>query len=169
MSNWDSLAFNTEGDSCNGVFESFDGQGCEIYKNWLYIRDPKMWCKDRSYVEPTIAEISHGHITISGMEVVAERGPQNAIFVYVEAHKYYTKEDKETEVKRMAGIGCYGYSDPVPALCAHFGINRDDYDQVFSGGTSRGGKNYAVLMCATKDGKPEEYMTEETPELEAQS
>jgi hypothetical protein len=171
LSNWDTLAFNSEGEPCNGVFEGFDGQSCAIYKNWLYVRDPKMWSKDRSFVEPTIAEFSHGEMRLSGMTIVGERGPQNAIFVYVEATKYGDeKKGEETVTKRMAGIGCYGFSDPVPALCKHFKVNPDDYDDVFAGstGTGKEGESYTILMCTKEGHPPKEFRTETKEELESQ-
>jgi hypothetical protein len=108
LSNWDTLAFNTQGEPCNGVIRvdlHEDGYAAvEIYKNWLYVRDSKMWHDEGSFVEPTVADIYEGIVNISKFRITAERGPQQAVFAYVRSG--YRHQDN---FECMCGIGCYAF------------------------------------------------------------
>ena len=133
LSNWDTLAFGNDGKPCNGILEGFDGQSAEIYKNWVYIHDHKGWHEGCGYSKPVIAEVSFGNISLAGFHITARHGPQNGIFVYVECVKYTDKDiagKKETVCnrRRMAGIGCYGFSDPLKKIALTLGVNLKDYD-----------------------------------------
>lgn len=114
LSNWDTLAFDEAGQPGTGEIATDDGAGVIIYKNWLYVRDPAMWMKDRGFVEPTIAQISEGDLTLSHFAIRASRGPQSSVFCYVT-----TGSGKST--RRMGGIGCYGYRDEVGETLAALG------------------------------------------------
>jgi len=110
LSNWDTCAFDTDGNPCTGSMKGWrNGTWVEIYKNWMYVHDKKMWTNDRPYIKDTICEFTEGEIRLSDFEIYGKRGPQNAIFVYVESHKFNHKT-KEYMIRRMAGIGCSGYS-----------------------------------------------------------
>lgn len=105
LSNWDTIAFNDDGQSCNGTVVSEHGDSIKIYKNWIYVRSPDMWKKAGArYIEPTIAEVWEGNIKLAGFNIEAIRGPQNGIFVYVEHGPWENRQ-------RFAGIGCSGYRD----------------------------------------------------------
>ena len=121
LSNWDTLAFDAEGKSCGGSFVN-DKNSVDIYKNWLYVRAPKMWVAGDSYTKPTIAEIHSGEVTLAGFEISAEREPQNGVFVFVKYGPY----DK----RRMGGgIGCYGYENTVAKVLAeHNRLNENSED-----------------------------------------
>ena len=110
LSNWDTCAFNTKGESSDGIltrkFEDGSKSSVRIYKNWLYVNDSKMWCDGRSYVEDTIAEIHQGHVILSGLKIYANRGPQSSVLVYAE-HGW----KHEGTLECMCGIGCYGFGD----------------------------------------------------------
>lgn len=117
LSNWDTMAFDENGEPTNGVIEGFaEGTACEIYKNWLYIRDEKMWSDGRGYVKPTIAQVDSGNLSISDFHISAIRGPQQSIFVVVTSIRYRKQEEGQPyqppEIRRMGGIGCYGYGNP---------------------------------------------------------
>jgi hypothetical protein len=117
LSNWDTMAFDENGEPTNGVIEGFaEGSACEIYKNWLYVRDTKMWTKDRHYIEPTIAKIEEGKVEVSDFNIEASRGPQNSIFVLVTSIRYKKQKEGQPyqppEIRRLGGIGCYGYGNP---------------------------------------------------------
>lgn len=126
----------------------------------MYVHDAKGWVKDRSYVEPVIAEVSHGSIRINGLDIQAKRGPQSAIFVYVETTKWCDKKNEDGsyphEIRRMAGIGCYGYDDPIPRMCASVGIKQEEYDDIMQGSRWDGKKSTELLFC-TKDSKTQEF------------
>lgn len=132
LSNWDTMAFDEDGKATNGVMEGFaEGTSCEIYKNWLYVRDRKMWCEDRGYVEPTIAQINSGNVSLSDFAIDAIRGPQSAIFVKVISIRYKKQIDgekyKPPDVRRLAGIGCYGYEDPHERVMDEESLNPEEW------------------------------------------
>lgn len=106
LSNWDTLAFDTNGEPSTGVLNGGKGQ-VEIYKNWLYVRHQGMWVEGSgSYNKPTIAEITHGKINLAGFQIHATRHPdQSTIFCFVQ----YGSEYKDNKAEYMAGIGCYGF------------------------------------------------------------
>ena len=120
LSNWDILAFDTEGKPCNGVLAVPSGAEAHIYKNWLYIRHPKMWRKDCGFTSNTIAEVQHGEVSIAGLEIHARRyDPQGAIFCFISHTEYTGKGKKKYETHRdhyLAGIGAYGFMSDVEWL-----------------------------------------------------
>jgi len=62
LSNWDCLAFNSECQSCNGVFKHFKYENSIfIYKNWAYVSSKDMWY-DFGFSKPTIAAINSGNM-----------------------------------------------------------------------------------------------------------
>jgi len=79
------------------------GTACELYKNWLYVRDPKGWVEGRGWVSPYVAKINEGVIAVADFDIVAARGPQDSIFVTVIT----------STGCRMAGISCLGHIDSV--------------------------------------------------------
>jgi hypothetical protein len=133
LSNWDTLAVDENSKSTNGVFESALGVTVEIYKNWLYVRDPKAWQEGGAFVEPTIMEVHDGSFRYKDVQIVAKRGPKTGVYAVVwtqtfpdvpstaekdcedcgakagEAHNSSCKTYGEPSWKIMAGIGCYGY------------------------------------------------------------
>lgn len=117
LSNWDVMAFDTEGKPGNGVLTIPSGASVEIYKNWLYVRHPDMWVEGNSFVSPTIAQVDSGHLILGGFRITAERCDQQAaIFCYVE-HTQYGEDGKKSFI--MAGIGCYGYLSAVEYIKRH--------------------------------------------------
>jgi len=151
LSNWDTLAFNESGEPCSGHMEGFkEGASVEIYKNWLYVRDTKMWCEGRGYTEPTIAEISQGDIHLSDFEIRAVRGPQQAIFCYVKSTDYTPEVSK---VRRMAGIGCNGWEDNTQKMLDILGLGKEeDYEFVMEGSSYGPEGSFATISTTTKGG-----------------
>lgn len=103
LSNWDTLAFGPDSKPGPGVATNDLGNTIEIYKNWLHILAPKMWREGQTFIEPVIANMNHGDITLAGFQVWASRGRQNAVFVIVAPSNY------PSDNVLMGGIGCYGY------------------------------------------------------------
>lgn len=117
LSNWDTLAFDTNGNPGSGDLVLPDGSGVNLYKNWLYVIHPKMWCEDCGYSKPTIASVNEGELTIGHMHIYAIRhDDQNSIFTLIEA--WICGEDGNIidERQYMCGIGCYGYMDELEYL-----------------------------------------------------
>lgn len=112
MSDWDTMAFDSDGKPANGSLTIPGGAGVEIYKNWLYVRNPKTWKKGQ-FTSPVVAQIQHGEISTAGLEIVAIRHPdQHSVFCFV-SHREYTGRGKKKYDSHqdyyLAGIGCYGF------------------------------------------------------------
>ena len=167
LSNWDTLAFDTDGQPCDGVLEGFDGASAEIYKNWLYVRDPKMWHEKRGFIEPTIAQIDSGEVTISEFTIHATRhSEQEAMFVLVACHRYEPRD-----VRWMAGIGCSGYSNPSEAIARAAGVDLTVWQPISYGSSGGGGEEpHHIVVCEAADGRSETFAVPMKPEdeLEAQ-
>lgn len=115
LSNWDCLAFGTDGKPCSGSITGHAGTTASLYKNWLYLYNEKMWQEGAGYTKPCIAEVQVGEISIAELKIVAARhDEQSSIFVYVEANDYRDWDNKKEEC--MAGIGCYGFMDTLEWL-----------------------------------------------------
>lgn len=149
LSNWDTMAFDEEGVPTNGIIEGFtEGTSCEIYKNWLYVRDEDMWFEGRKYVKPTIAQIDSGEVMMSDFTIRAARGPQEGIFVWVESSRYV---DKEYQVKRMAGIGASGYGDPFEKIIEEEGIDTEKWKPFTYGSHSSGSAVFTFTKGSGED------------------
>jgi hypothetical protein len=107
LSNWDTLAFDEKGKSCNGIFDLRGDAKLDIYKNWIYIEHPSAWFEDCMYGQPTVMEIQSGEINYAGCYITVIREDlQSACFVYASDRHY-----GENTHRCFAGIGCYGYVD----------------------------------------------------------
>jgi hypothetical protein len=104
LSNWAILAWNENGEPCDGRLEA-EGVSISIYKNWIYVRDEKAWKEGSMFNKPTIMEISEGQIEYHRFKIIAKRGKNNEVFVLAE----YSGNQKET--KQLIGIGAYAYDD----------------------------------------------------------
>lgn len=103
LSNWDTMAFDHEGKSSNGVFTSPSGVSVGFYKNWLYVRDPKGWTPG-SYTEPTVMQIESGVVQYKDVHISAFRGPQSGVYATV-----FSYAEDYKSVTGMIGCGVYGY------------------------------------------------------------
>lgn len=106
LSNWDTMAWNDSGEPCVGDVVFPNGVELEIYKNWVYISDPKAWREGEGIDKPCIMEILSGELSYARITIFAARGPQDSIFVAAAYRDWSTKP--ETMI-RFFGIGCYGF------------------------------------------------------------
>jgi len=106
LSNWDTVVFDSDGNQGKGEIESFTGAICEVYKDWLYVKDTKAWYPSQGFSSNVIAKISEGDIRISGFEIQATRGPQNSVIAYVCSTNY-----KTSETRRMFAVSGNGFED----------------------------------------------------------
>jgi hypothetical protein len=83
LSDFDLLAVNEKGKPTNGVHVSPLGIRVEIYKNWIYIQDPKAWRKESGWTKPTIMKIDSGSFLYLDVCGIVLRGPQGGAFVVV--------------------------------------------------------------------------------------
>ena len=135
LSNWDTLGIDQDGNSCFGINGLKKNRSVEIYKNWLYVHDKDMWV-ERSYSKPVIAEISSGTLKLSDFDIVAERGPQSAVFCFITLIDYKAKKRRW-----FGGIGCYGFDDDTERLAKAMGIDLNRYE----------------LFCTTQE-EPKDYL-----------
>lgn len=130
LSNWDVLAFDENAEPCNGAIESvYGGATAAIYKNRLDVTCKAAWQGGKGFTGDIIARIEHGSISLLDFEVVAIRGPQKSIIVCVESKKW-SSDDGDIVIRRMAGIGAYGFNDPIGEWIDELGIElgpKDDY------------------------------------------
>lgn len=167
LSNWATMAFDNDGAPCDGTMECLS-QLCsaELYKNWLYIHSTKMWCEGGSFIENTIASINEGDIQLGDLHILATRGPQHAIFVLVTSKLY--PPGGATVSKRMAGLGCNGYGDLVPALAAHLGVDCAEWAYINHMSSYGPEGDLVGLSCyATRDGQ-EVFQNFTMPRAEAE-
>lgn len=159
---YETTAFDHKSQLCDGTFEGDNGQSIMIYKDWVYIRDPRAWHDKCGYTKPTIAELQSGNLIISGMQLnVARSTSQRAVFVSMST--YYGSEQRF-----MAGIGCYGWSDPIPAMCEAAGVNPDDWDSFNACSEyKKDGKQHPSLMAWDyKNDKMKEFHLSLDPRFE---
>lgn len=110
LSNWDTLAFDNDGNPSNGTITNKDGNTVSIYKNWLYVRSNQLANVSKEFVDDTFAHINAGDIRVAGFQIYAHRAKnQQAVFCYV------TSGYGEEEIQ-MCGIGAYGYLSDIELL-----------------------------------------------------
>lgn len=118
LSNWDLLAFDTEGNPSDGVFKVGNTE-VQIYKNWLYVSNPKMWRKGESnFIKPVIAHVSNdAYVDVGNVEIITKCNKhQCAIFVFC-------KSGFGKVMQCMAGIGCYGFLDTAAIYADKMGLD----------------------------------------------
>ena len=110
LSNWDTLAFGPDGQSTIGEYVSPKSKiGVSIYKNWLYVEDPRGWKKSSAFTKPVVMQIEHGSLSYCDLSIQAARhDKQNAVFCLVSRY-----DNKTGKCDYFGGIGCYGYIDDV--------------------------------------------------------
>ncbi len=106
LSNWDTLAFDKRGDSTNGIFEAGKIK-VRIYKNWLYVNDPKAWEEKGCFIEDTVMEVMKGEFIYKPIHIIAKRGRQSSILCVVWTCNYEKEASERYNI--MAGCGVYGY------------------------------------------------------------
>lgn len=124
MSNWDLLGIDQDFKPCSGLKNLTGDASVEIYKNWLYVRDSRMWKEDGPFENDTIAQINDGDVIMSSFEIFSERGPQDAVFCLVMLRSWEEKKDG----RWFAGIGCNGYDDKMPRICKAMNVDMDRYE-----------------------------------------
>lgn len=108
LSNWDQLGLNGLGEHVLGL-RSDSGASFELYKNWIYLRDPVAWREGCGYTHPTIAMFEHGLLHWAGLTIYAERADRLAIRVWAwSGHK-----PKPDELFCGLALSGYGYPDGV--------------------------------------------------------
>jgi len=124
MSNWDMLGMDQDFKPCSGLKNLSGDASVELYKNWLYVHDKRMWKEDGPFENDTIAQINDGYVIMSDFEITAKRGPQDSIFCMISLRSWEKKEDS----RWFAGIGCYGYDDEMPRICKAMNVDMERYE-----------------------------------------
>jgi len=126
LSNWDTIAFDENGQSCTGIFMNKQKECIEIYKNWVHIHSPRMWRDKGSFVKPIIALLRSGSLDICHFEIELKRGPQNGVFVFASEG---VRRGNTYHTRYFGGIGCSGYVDKVEEILKSLnrGTEEDDF------------------------------------------
>lgn len=101
LSNWDHFGITNTGEFASSVKSNL-GYSIELYKNWLYVRDPQAWQEGAGYISPIVMEIREGDFNYKQHRIIAKRGPQNGIFTVILKPYADTPEI-------FVGCGVYGY------------------------------------------------------------
>ena len=149
LSNWAVLSYDSDYNIGDGIICSPKGAQIKIHKNWLSVHDPDMWCPGRRFVEPVVAHIHSGMVSMSGFEIFSARGKnQESIFCHIGCH--------ETR-KVMVGIGCYAYYTPYEKILASRGLSLDQYPPdaiiVESSDYPKDKETFLELVWRTDDGE----------------
>lgn len=161
LSSYCTLAFDKKGKSSYGVLNGFSkGTSVQIYKNWIYVRDPRMHFDKGPYTDNVVASIEKGHLHLSEFQIYADRSKiQNAVFVLTQTKKW-SKDYKKSQSKLMAGIGAYAFESQIHNFAKDMGVNMEDWDDISQGWCSSG---HLTLHCINdKDYK--EFQVNDTPE-----
>jgi len=105
LSNWDDKAWDIKGNPMPSIIE-FGTVSVEVYKNWLYVKDPAAWDENSVWSSPNIMEINEGDFQYKRILIRAIRGPQNSILTRIQCG-YINDSDYAV----MYVIGAYGYDD----------------------------------------------------------
>jgi len=144
LSNWDLLAIDKKGKSCNGVIKNKIAS-LTIYKNWAYIDSTKMWNDGTGFVKPVIAQINNGNLHIAGLNITAIRHSlQNSIFVFVDASTY--DKNSKCNSNLFAGIGCYGYYSRIDEYLRWKGIKLKYADYTTGSRNYKIGENEEIIL-----------------------
>jgi len=116
LSNWDTLALDLDGNPTVGSFTSPLEVTVEIYKNWLYVSDPKAWRPEGSFTKPVVAQLTEGTLRYQDLNIAAKRGPQQGVYavIWTPGYKYQPKGEKlnfELPARGIVACGVYGYED----------------------------------------------------------
>jgi hypothetical protein len=125
LSNWDTLGIGPDGKSNNGEYTFNNGTKVEIYKNWAFLANEKMYTKETAdHQEPIIGSVNKGDVNIGGVTIKAERGPQNSIFILASKSTYHkdAEGDDKFTYEHFAGIGCYGFESRIDEYLQWKGI-----------------------------------------------
>jgi len=112
LSDWSSIAFDKDGKLTKSLLEIKDKKkksSVEVRKNWIRINDENTWCDAGGFDFPVVAVVKHGDVSISHFEVIAKRGRQNSVFVFVKYYAYDKRLKDTLKEMYFAAIGCYAY------------------------------------------------------------
>jgi hypothetical protein len=111
LSNWAVLALSHDGKPMSGDFKTPLGIGAEIYKSWLYVRDPVAWREGGGFVKNTVMEVKMGSLHYMDLNIIAARGQEEfpeSIYAAVWSGWDYDEKSRAS-FSGMVGIGTYGF------------------------------------------------------------
>jgi hypothetical protein len=171
LSNWELMAFNNSGKTCDGTFVAPSGTEIEIYKNKLYVHNAAMWDAEKenhNFTKPIIAAIYEGNMHLAGVQIVTKRGKQDGIYVFVYFSKYNDKTKKST-YRFFAGIGCSAYDDPSKRLAKAMNVDLNKWKPIAFGSGWNGDQEYISMCCEhrTIPKKVKDWEIDATPKNKA--
>jgi hypothetical protein len=172
ISDYAVVAFDENGNTCEGIIHGFSGSYAELYKNWLYVGHKK--AKNMGgFSNNTVAHVSNGNVDIFDLSIYSSRCKlQSAIFVFIISRNYPNKKDYSiVEERILTGIACNGYDSDIKLarLKEYFGISKNKSAScgwtnfVEDKNIPKCKKGYMVLHVYNKNGI-DEYFLPETKE-----
>jgi hypothetical protein len=108
-SDWTELVFDNKGEMKNPFsITSRDGKIFSLYKGILFVNMPEAIHKlTNGLLKQELCRVYEGTLEIENIAIYAKRGPQRAIFFFINKHGEKGQEEF------FAGISCYGWRDVV--------------------------------------------------------
>lgn len=107
LSNWAILGLNGNGLTEGELVDDQLGYTAEVYKSWVYIRDPKAHREGNGYKNDVVMKIDEtSELKYQRMYIDVWKPVSNEIYVAARTGYYH---DDESEVNVFLGCGVYGY------------------------------------------------------------
>ena len=103
LSDYDTAAVSLDGEMSDGVYTSPLGVTVRIYKEHLYIEDPKAWAPGGMFIEPVVGQIEKGDLYYKDVRIFAMPGEHRGVCAAV------WSMGKVDEVLGFVGVGHYGW------------------------------------------------------------
>jgi hypothetical protein len=105
LSNWDTMAWDTNGKPCIGEVNIQNRITIEIYKNWVHLFDSKV-NSEYPVLYINSGDFEYNPPQFKGtLEIKARRGFQNSVYLFVK----YCNSNKPKDLIYFFGIGASGY------------------------------------------------------------
>lgn len=128
LSDYDHLAFNSNGKPCNGVHVGLNDYTFRLYKRWVYVDNARLWREGESFTSPVVMQINNGSLSFGRNTIVAIPSQTvSGVLIYIESRDY-SKE--KTVVTHFAGVACsgYDYKRITRNACAALKVNPAEWE-----------------------------------------
>lgn len=107
LSNWAILGLNGDGLVEGEFADNQLGYTAEIYKSWVYIRDPTAHREDNGYKDDIVMKIDQtSELKYQRMYIDVWKPVSNEVYIAARTGYYH---DDESDVNVFLGCGVYGY------------------------------------------------------------
>lgn len=107
LSNWAILGLNENGVTEGELQNKQLGYTVEIYKSWVYIRDPQAYREESGYKNDIVMKIDEtSELKYQNMYIDVWKPVSNEVYVAARTGYYH---DDDSDVNILLGCGVYGY------------------------------------------------------------